>query len=55
MEKYEIGKMVGKGSFGTVYLVRRKTDGHKYVLKKMRIGKCDSPLLSGCVFMLLPL
>jgi serine/threonine protein kinase len=29
---------LGQGSFGQVYLVKRKSDGRKLVMKKMNIG-----------------
>ncbi len=35
MENYEIDKLIGKGSYGTVYQGRRKKDGTKCVLKKI--------------------
>ena len=38
MQKYVTLKQIGKGSFGTVDLVRRKRDGKSFVLKKMKIG-----------------
>eukprot|EP01083_Nonionella_stella_P264849 897856_1 len=38
MNKYELGKQIGKGTFGSVYLVKRKKDGHAFVLKRMKLG-----------------
>ena len=38
MNKYELGKQIGKGTFGSVYLVKRKKDGHSFVLKRMKLG-----------------
>jgi serine/threonine protein kinase len=40
-DKYEEIKSVGKGSFGDVWLVRRKKDDRQFVLKKMHVGKTD--------------
>jgi serine/threonine protein kinase len=37
MNKYDKGKMIGKGSYGSVYLVRRRTDGKQLVMKIMTI------------------
>jgi NIMA (never in mitosis gene a)-related kinase len=34
-------RSVGKGSFGDVFLVRRKKDDRQFVLKKMHIGKTE--------------
>ena len=38
MQKYEVIKKIGKGSFGTVDLVRRRRDRKLFVLKWMKIG-----------------
>jgi hypothetical protein len=40
-DKYEEIKSVGKGSFGDVWLVRRKKDDRQFVLKKMHVGKTE--------------
>ncbi len=35
MDKYEEGQLIGKGSFGSVFLLRRKNDGQQFVVKKV--------------------
>jgi len=42
MQRYEIVRKIGKGSFGTVDLVRRRKDGKTFVLKRMKIGSVTS-------------
>lgn len=42
MQRYEVLRKIGKGSFGTVDLVRRRKDGKSFVLKRMRIGSVSS-------------
>eukprot|EP00466_Bigelowiella_natans_P011990 jgi/Bigna1/52279/estExt_Genewise1Plus.C_70002 len=37
MEAYSCGKMIGKGSFGEVFLCQRKKTKENYVMKKMRL------------------
>jgi hypothetical protein len=37
MDKYELGRLLGRGSFGTVYLVKRKSDAKKLVMKQINI------------------
>ena len=34
---FEIGKTLGKGSFGMVCLVKRKFDGKTYAMKRIKI------------------
>jgi serine/threonine protein kinase len=34
MDKYIKGHLLGKGSFGSAYLVTHKADGRRYVLKE---------------------
>jgi len=38
MNKYIEERMIGQGSFGQVFLVRRRSDNLKLVMKKIRIG-----------------
>ena len=35
MEKYEVEKAIGKGSYGSVFVVKSKSDGKRYVLKRI--------------------
>lgn len=42
MDRYDVIRPVGKGSFGSVVLVRRKSDGREFVMKKMIISKKQS-------------
>ena len=39
MKDYKIIKQVGKGSYGTVFKVRRKSDGLIYAIKTINLGK----------------
>jgi serine/threonine protein kinase len=39
MEAYEIGRVVGKGSFGEVYLCTRLADHAELVLKKVEMAE----------------
>lgn len=36
MDVYELGKLIGGGSFGQVYVVRNKRDDKQYVIKKIK-------------------
>jgi serine/threonine protein kinase len=38
MDNYDPIKMIGKGSFGAVYLCARRSDRHEFVMKKMLIS-----------------
>eukprot|EP00659_Diplonema_papillatum_P010143 gene10143-15596_t len=38
MDKYEKIKVVGKGSFGAAWLVKRKSDGKKLIAKEIQLG-----------------
>ena len=42
MQRYSVLRKIGKGSFGTVDLVRRRKDGKQFVLKRMKIGSVSS-------------
>uniref|UniRef100_A0A7S3YXB3 non-specific serine/threonine protein kinase n=1 Tax=Lotharella globosa TaxID=91324 RepID=A0A7S3YXB3_9EUKA len=37
MENYTTGKLIGKGSFGEVFLCQKRGVKHQYVMKKMRL------------------
>lgn len=39
MDKYEKREKLGSGTFGMVYLIRRKSDGALFALKKVPIDK----------------
>ena len=41
-DAYQEGKAIGKGSFGSVFLVRRRSDGKELVMKKMHIGNISA-------------
>ena len=41
LNDFELGKILGKGSFGTVTLVTRKEDKKIYAMKRLNIGKLD--------------
>ncbi len=38
---YKIIKKLGKGSYGTVYLVQRKSDGAKFAMKDLNTQQMD--------------
>ena len=38
LSDFEIVKQLGKGSYGTVYVVRSKLDMNTYVMKKMELN-----------------
>ena len=42
MEQYQIIRKIGKGSFGTVNLVRRKKDKQLFVMKEMKVGSVSA-------------
>lgn len=39
MDKYVRGKLLGKGSFGSAFLVTNKVDGKNYVIKEIDISR----------------
>jgi serine/threonine protein kinase len=46
---FEILKQIGKGSFGTVFWVKRKKDGIVYALKSMSISSIDKTSIENCL------
>ena len=41
MDDFKLEKVLGKGSFGSVYLVRRKEDNRIYALKSVILEKLN--------------
>jgi hypothetical protein len=41
MENYEVVGLIGKGSFGSVSKIRRKSDGRTLVWKEMNYGQME--------------
>lgn len=42
MDKYVIDKKIGKGSYGSVFLVTAKADKKKYVLKRIPLSNMNT-------------
>ena len=42
LDKYDIGDILGEGSFASVRLVTRKEDGSKFAMKLIEMGKTDA-------------
>jgi NIMA (never in mitosis gene a)-related kinase 1/4/5 len=42
MNKYKIVKTIGKGTFGTAYLVESLTEHKKYVIKKINMSQMNA-------------
>ena len=42
MKDFKMGKLIGKGAFGSVSIVTRKTDGKIYAMKSVNIGKLNN-------------
>lgn len=45
MDKYEIIKMIGEGSFGKVFLATGKEDNQQCVIKEIDLAKVKLPNL----------
>lgn len=41
LKDFEIGKELGKGAFGSVYIVKRKADGKVYAMKRVKISQLN--------------
>jgi NIMA (never in mitosis gene a)-related kinase len=42
LSDFEIGKELGKGAFGSVWIVKRKADGKSYAMKRVKISQLDT-------------
>ncbi|KAJ7388824.1 Serine/threonine-protein kinase Nek4 [Desmophyllum pertusum] len=42
LETFTIGKVIGKGSYGEVYLVKHRKERKQYVMKKVDLSKASS-------------
>jgi len=38
LKDFEISKKLGKGAFGSVWIVKRKEDGQRYAMKRVKIS-----------------
>ena len=47
LNNFELIKVIGKGAFGQVCLVKRNKDGNKYAMKRVKILKSSEPEIEG--------
>ena len=47
LNNFELIKVLGKGAFGQVCLVKRNKDGNKYAMKRVKILKSSEPEIEG--------
>jgi NIMA (never in mitosis gene a)-related kinase len=41
LKDFQFGKELGKGAFGSVWIVTRKEDGHQYAMKRVKISQLN--------------